>query len=164
MCAGETTEGTGTHQTGASMGPYSGAEEEQHDTPKQASTEQPAAQDRAEASSKPAQQNAEAGSSEPALPAKGPGRPGHKEEPVVHREVEPAIHSNSEEQGPHHRAGSMPGISSKDEAQVSTTCWRGVEINSCWRQGRVIFLSEGCPPLIYTMTAITVSSAPSVLC
>ena len=113
------------------MGPYSGAEEEQRDTPKQASTEQPAAQDVAEASSKPAQQNAWAGSSEPALPAKGPGRPGRKEEPVMHGEVEPAIHSNSEEQVPHHRAGSMPGISSKDEAEVRTTCWCDVGVNSC---------------------------------
>ena len=80
-----------------------------------------AAQDRAEASSKPPLQ--EAGSSEPVLDAVGPGQG----EPVQQadtwqRGVEPAIHSNSAEQVAGHRAGSMPGISSRDEVQVSMSC------------------------------------------
>ena len=101
------------------MGGYSGADEQ---TPKQASSAR-AHQDRAEASSKPAQQLADAGSSEP--PAGqlegGPGRPAPKDAPAQ-RGVEPAIHSNSGKQLETERAGSMPGISSKDEVQVRSSC------------------------------------------
>ena len=85
--------------------------------PTQASSGQ-AAQDRAEASSKPPLQ--EAGSSEPVLDTKGPGqgKPSQQAE-QWQRDVEPAIHSNSAEQVADHRAGSMPGYSSRDEVQVS---------------------------------------------
>ena len=109
------------------MGGYSGADEL---TPKQASSAR-APQDRAEASSKPtaapsskpAQQLAYAGSSEPpAWQHEGdPGRPTPKDAPAQ-RGVEPAIHSNSGEQLEAERAGSMPGISSKDEVQVRSSC------------------------------------------
>lgn len=87
---------------------------------KQASSGQ-AAQDRAEASSKPPLQ--EAGSSEPILNVLGPGQgePVQQADPWQ-RDVEPAIHSNSAEQVADHRAGSMPGISSRDEVQVSISC------------------------------------------
>lgn len=97
------------------MGGYSGADEQ---TPKQASSAR-APQDRAEASSKPAQQPADAGSSEPPAGQQegGPGRPAPKDDPAQ-RGVEPAIHSNSGEQLETERAGSLPGISSKDEVQV----------------------------------------------
>ena len=97
------------------MGGYSGADEQM---PKQASSAH-APQDRAEASSKPAQQPADAGSSEPPTGQQegGPGRPAPKDDPAQ-RGVEPAIHSNSGEQLDNERAGSLPGISSKDELQV----------------------------------------------
>ena len=101
------------------MGGYSGADEL---TPKQASSAR-APQDRAEASSKPAQYLADAGSSEPPAGQHegGPGRPTPKDAPAQ-RGVEPAIHSNSGEQLETERAGSMPGISSKDEVQVRISC------------------------------------------
>ena len=78
-----------------------------------------APQDRADASSKPPQQEAEAGSSEPVKQQRDTGqeKPMQKDTPEQ-RDVEPAIHSNSAEPMADHRAGSMPGISSKDEAQV----------------------------------------------
>ena len=101
------------------MGGYSGADEL---TPKQASSAR-APQDRAEASSKPAQQLADAGSSEPPAGQHegGPGRPMPEDAPAQ-RGVEPAIHSNTGEQLEAERAGSMPGISSKDEVQVRSSC------------------------------------------
>ena len=101
------------------MGGYSGAAEL---TPKQASSAR-APQDRAEASSKPAQQLADAGSSEPPAGQHegGLGRPTPEDAPAQ-RGVEPAIHSNSGEQLETERAGSMPGISSKDEVQVRNSC------------------------------------------
>lgn len=106
------------------MGVYSGAEGRK-ESPKQASSE-PVAQDRAEACSKPAkQQAAGAGSSEPPMhqqqqqQQQGPKQatPGPEDDPAQ-RGVEPAIHSNSGEELAGHRAGSMPGISSRDEVQV----------------------------------------------
>ena len=51
----------------------------------------------------------------------GPGKPLQKADPKQ-RDVEPAIQSNSAEQVAEHRAGSMPGISSRDEVQVSMLC------------------------------------------
>lgn len=50
MGAGETTEGTGTH-TGASMGAYSGAEDKDSDSPKQAGFLSPKRDERQPASS-----------------------------------------------------------------------------------------------------------------